>query len=64
MSEETEAYYKGEFFVEFDDEMWCIFHTDYKQGFCFGVYGSESEAERVAKEKNENKIQAAEFNSK
>ena len=48
---------KGEYFVDYDKDSasYCIFHTDYKTGFAFASYASEQEAEKNAKERNEQK---------
>jgi len=54
---EKEQLAMGKYFVDYDEESgsYCIFHTDYKIGFAFASYASEQEAEKNAKERNEQK---------
>lgn len=46
------------YFVEYDEPsgLWCIFHTDRRQGFAYESYLNEKQAEARVKELNNNKL--------
>ncbi|MCP1185062.1 hypothetical protein [Paenibacillus sp. 1781tsa1] len=54
---EKQQYDKGVFYSDYDVEtdMYGVFHTDYRQGHCFGLFLGREEANIEAKERNDTR---------